>query len=103
MAMKYSFTMMKVDGTQSVHDHLKWMDNIDKVFNGMNITDISERYGLMKEMCKGEAFTALEAGTNDNHQLHFLVLQTIAINNAGPQDTTNGETRDEWDARQRAA
>jgi hypothetical protein len=88
MAMKYTFTMMKVDGTQSIRDHLRWCDNLDKVFNGRNLTDISERYLLMKEMCEGEALTALEAGTNGNLQLRFLVLQACAINNAIHRFTT---------------
>ena len=102
-ATKYSFTMMKVDGTQSIRDHLTWCDNIDKVFIGMNLTDMSERYHLMKEMCEGEALTALEAGTTGHHQLRFLAMQAHAIQNVAPQDEANAETREQWRERQRAA
>jgi hypothetical protein len=69
----------------------------------MNLTDISELYLLMKEMCEGEALTVLEAGTNGNLQLRFLALQARTINNEPPQDVANQETRDEWDERRRAA
>ena len=37
---KYSFTMMKVDGTQSIRHHLKWYRDIGKVFAGLNIDDV---------------------------------------------------------------
>jgi hypothetical protein len=40
-----------------------WTCNIGKVFEGMNLThNNNEQIHLMKEMCKGEVLTALEAG-----------------------------------------
>jgi hypothetical protein len=52
-----------------------------------------------RDVQRREALTALEAGNNGNRQLRFLALQTIAINDQGPQDLAGGETRDEWDTR----
>ena len=55
---KYSFTMLKVDGTQSIREHIKWYNNVLKVFNGLNVTGPTDQKCMTEELCMGAALTA---------------------------------------------
>jgi hypothetical protein len=51
---KYSFTMMKVDGTKSIRQHILWAQNMSKVCLGMNITNVGDKVVLIRQMCVKE-------------------------------------------------
>jgi hypothetical protein len=43
-----------------MQDRIMWTRNIRKVYDGMNLTDNDDQIHLMKEMCDGQALTALK-------------------------------------------
>ena len=59
---KYTFTIMKVDGSQSIRDHIRWSQNIAKVFTGLGITDCDDKRRMTEELCSGSVLTAYIAG-----------------------------------------
>jgi hypothetical protein len=80
-----------------------WTRNINKVFEGMNPTDNDEQIHLMKEMCKGKALTALEAGTVASYAACYEQLQDLAKSLVQPLDVAGGEMMLQFCMRQFAA
>ena len=39
----YSYRLVRVDGTQSIRGHIKWLINVGKVHVGLNITNDVEK------------------------------------------------------------
>jgi len=58
---KYTFTMLKVDGTQSIRAILKWTRDIEVVFKGLDVEDAPEKFSMIQEMCSGATLTAFNA------------------------------------------
>ena len=74
----YSFRVMKVDGTQSVRQHLKWIMAVRKVHKGLNMQDHNEIHELNTELLSGEALSSYQVGV-DAAQLQILTaLQIVA-------------------------
>jgi hypothetical protein len=76
------------------------LSRFETVFTGMNVNNVQEKLHLMKEMCSGEAKTALESGVAASIAAQHLQLQNLAIANVGQQDVANNETLNEWRQRQ---
>ena len=75
---KYTFTMLKPDGSQSIRDHIRWTQNIQKVFTGLNITSHEDKRRMTEEMCSGSTLTAYTAGVNSGISAYFTELRTAA-------------------------
>lgn len=54
---KVSFTMGYADGTQSVRFHLNWYANVQRVFEGLNITSGPNKHKMARMLCRGTART----------------------------------------------
>jgi len=87
---KYSFTMLKVDGTQSIRAMIKWTRDVGVVFKGLQITTPIGKHAMMQEMCSGSTLTAFNAGVNASMRETFEGLKMQAQINEGAQQT--GET-----------
>ena len=74
---KYSFTMMKVDGSQSIRDHIRWTRNIVKVFTGLNIMDVHDQRRMTEEICLGSVLTAYQAGVVASMAARHLGLKMV--------------------------
>ena len=72
---KYSFTMLKVDGTQSIREHIKWYNNVLKVFAGLNVTGPTDRKRMTEELCTGAALTAYSAGVENSNMNRWEVAK----------------------------
>ncbi len=96
---KYSFTMIKVDGTQSIREHIKWTRNIGKVFEGQELTNVHDQLHMLQEMCPGSALTALNAGIATSRASRWELLRALTVANVPPRDAANGETTVQWQAR----
>ena len=59
---KYSFTMLNVDGTQSIRAILKWTRDILTVFKGLAIAGAPTKHAMVQEMCSGGTLMAFNAG-----------------------------------------
>ena len=75
---KYSFTMLKVDGTQSIREHITWYKNILKVFAGLNVNDATDQRRMTEELCFGAALTAYSAGVELSMSAAWETRKTIA-------------------------
>ena len=76
---KYTFTMLKVDGTQSIRAILKWSQDVTTVFKGLGITDDPTKYAMIQEMCSGAILTAFNAGVEASLQLTWENDRRLAI------------------------
>jgi hypothetical protein len=93
--------MLKVDGTQSIRQHILWAQNMSKVcLLGMNITNIGDKVVLIKEMwCEGEALTAFTAGLTASNNASWELLRQIPVNREPSRDEANGETKMAYEGR----
>ena len=85
-ANKYSFTMLKVDGTQSIRATLKWTRDIKTVFKGLEITDGADMHNMVQEMCSGATLTAYNAGVEANLHARWQMDKNTAMRAAAPRD-----------------
>ena len=100
---KYTFTLLKVDGTQSIRAILKWTRDTPIVFKGLGINDAPTKYAMIQEMCSGATLTAFNAGVEASVLLSWDVARQTAIAAEAPRDRAGGETAEEYDARLQAA
>ena len=56
----YKFTMGYTDGTQSIHYHIQWVKNVNKVLSGMNITTGIAQRSMVEQLCSGPVLTAFK-------------------------------------------
>ena len=75
----YSFALKKVDGTQSIRDHIKWTKDTVTVLDGQNITDADDKLQLLQQMCSGEALTAFNAGVQVCHMANWMLARGRAV------------------------
>ena len=66
---KYSFSLPYVDGTQSVRSHLQWKTNVERVINGLGISNEGDaQYNLILQLCTGTALVAFTEAFNGAHK-----------------------------------
>ena len=58
----YSYRMIRVDGTQTIRGHIKWLQNVKKVHLGLNITVAVEKHAINQDLIEGSAKTAYDSG-----------------------------------------
>jgi hypothetical protein len=73
--------MLKVDGTQSIRQHILWAQNMCTVcLGGMNITNVPNKVVLIWQMCEGEALTAFNAGLVASNNASWALLRQVTVN-----------------------
>ena len=77
---KYGFTMAKVDGTQSVRQHLKWVSDLNKVYVGMRMESAPDKQRLAEQMCSGGFKTAYMNGIEKAINIRWKADTTAAMN-----------------------
>ena len=95
---KYSFTMQKVDGTQTIRQHIQWMLNLQKVFYGMEVATPADQQHLTEQMCSGAFKTAYTTGVEAAITSRWQVHKMTAVN-ALEKDVANHETVQQFAAR----
>ena len=100
---KYSFCMPYADGSQSIRFHIKWVENVQKVTQGMGITEQSAKVAMIQQLCSGTIRTAfresVENARADARMQRALTAGSVASNAA--QGTT--ESNAAYEARLQAA
>ena len=99
----YSFTVLRVDGTQSVRRHIKWLHDLNKVHAGLNATTAAEQHRINLDLCQGEVKTAYEIAAAANRAHRYKVLKKTAREQEPARDEAGGETEEEYKARLTAA
>ena len=108
---KFAFTMLKVDGSQSIRDHIQWTRNLEKVWTGLNLTNNEDKRHIAEETCLGSVLTAYKAGidtASDNawmaaRQAAFDAVTRGTTAPVNPGDPPTPERQSAWMARQQAA
>jgi hypothetical protein len=54
---KYSFTMNYADGSQSIRFQIKWVQDVQKILRGMNITTPAAQHEMIQQLCSGRVLT----------------------------------------------
>jgi hypothetical protein len=52
-SQKYSFTMNYADGNQSIRFQIKWVQDVQKILRGMNITTPAAQHEMIQQLCSG--------------------------------------------------
>ena len=74
----YSFRVMKVDGTQTVRQHLNWVTSVKKVHKGLNMTTYPEIHELNQELLSGEALSSYTVGVDGARTTIHAAMQQAA-------------------------
>ena len=99
---KYGFTMAKVDGTQTIRQHIKWVSDLNKVYAGLSIVKASSKRLLAEQMCSGAFKTAYINGVEKSINTRWNAKVMTAVN-ALERDADNNETETSFTARKLAA
>ena len=54
---KYTFNIQYVDGTQSIREHLQWVDKARRITKGLRITNAPAMVTLIEQLCQGPVKT----------------------------------------------
>jgi hypothetical protein len=87
---RYGFTMAKVDGTQTIRQHLKWVSDLNKVYAGLSIDKASSKCLLAEQMCSEAFKTAYVNGVEKSISTRWNVKVMTAVN-ALERDTNDNE------------
>jgi hypothetical protein len=98
---KYCFTMLKVDGTQSIRQHIKWMLDLKKVYHGLEITTPADQQRLAEQMCSGAFKTAYTNGVESSISTRWESNKATAVSSL-TQDVSKKETDEQFAARKLA-
>jgi hypothetical protein len=60
----YKFTMYHIDGSETLHQTIKWYKDILLVITGMGIKDAEQMVPLIEQQCKGSAQAAFQNTLN---------------------------------------
>ena len=98
----YSFSLMKIDGTQSLRAHIQWIANVKKIHRGLGLdaTASVRKHTLNSELCSGEVKTAYENGVSAGCQAALTQLKIDAYNGVA---RAVGQSDEDWKAAQQAA
>ena len=98
----YSFSLMKIDGTQSLRAHIRWIANVKKIHRGLGLdaTASVRKHTLNSELCSGEVKTAYENGVSAGCQAALTQLKIDAYNGVA---RAVGQSDVDWKAAQQAA
>jgi hypothetical protein len=92
---KYTFNMMKVDGTQTLRQHIKWTLDLQQVYDGMELASAVDRRRLAEQMCSGVFKAAYTACIESSIKVRWSA-DTSAVVNALVQDVACNETNEEF-------
>ena len=95
----FSFGLARVDGTQTLRQHLKWCIDVKKIHKGLSIKGAPSIHRLNMELCQGSAKTAYENGVLSSQDVEHARLKKRDRDAEAPRDTAGGETQEEYDAR----
>jgi len=63
---KFAFTMCVLTGAESLHEHLTWKENVDKIIAGLNLDTPSKKNTSITQLVTGSALTSYQKGIKDS-------------------------------------
>ena len=83
----YSFTIVKLDGSESLRQFLKFYQSIGKITHGLNITNALNKMTIIKELLTGQALQQF----NDGYMKRLTAQYDIMKEAARQTSIANGD------------
>ena len=74
----YSFTIVKLDGSESLRQALKFYQSIGKIIHGLNITNALNKLTIIKELLTGQALQQFNDGYMKRLTAQYDILKEAA-------------------------